>query len=148
MSNWRRTDRNIKNREPMKLTKVVLPLNKESKVNRIYKLDHIEGDHLPILKEMVSEGKLIGELGHSKTLDIKFTKASHKISKIWIDKKNENLMADIITLKTKYGEVIEQRPDNFVFRPRMIGSVNEETKEVDIKTILTIDAIPKDQDVF
>ena len=102
--------------------------------------------HLGYLREMIkTSGSILGELDHPEgRFDIQLKEASHKITDLWYDEKNYNIMGKLELLDTPNGkiaqELIESGYPLFV-SSRAAGDVNEKTHEVEIAQIFTYDIV-------
>lgn len=99
----------------------VVKFNNPNKNGRIYSPDCFNLDD-PILKEKLACGLLLGELGFPEDSreEVDLSKVSHVIKNLY--KKEDGLYADIETLDTPHGKILEQivNENNF----RTIGSGN------------------------
>ncbi|MFW6310868.1 MAG: hypothetical protein ACOC1K_01390 [Nanoarchaeota archaeon] len=102
---------------------------------------------------------VMGSLGYSSTdnYEVDLNHISHKVEKIEIDKDNNSLKGKIKLLDTPSGrkvkKIVEEsiknnKPIGMSCRPRLIGQVNIETKQIENFKILSIDLIPTQDDSF
>lgn len=102
--------------------------------------------HLGYLREMIKEsGSILGELDHPEgRFDIQLKEASHKITDLWYDQENHNVMGKLEILDTPNGkiaqELVEAGYPLFV-SSRAAGDVDEKTHEVEIAQIFTYDIV-------
>src|SRR5574344_14585 len=102
--------------------------------------------HLGYLREMIKQsGSILGELDHPEgRFDIQLKEASHKITDLWYDQENHNVMGKLEILDTPNGkiaqELVEAGYPLFV-SSRAAGDVDEKTHEVEIAQIFTYDIV-------
>ena len=102
--------------------------------------------HLGYLRQMIKDnGSILGELDHPEgRFDVQLKEASHKITDLWYDQQNHNVMGKLEILDTPNGkiaqELIEAGYPLFV-SSRAAGDVNEKTHEVEIAQIFTYDIV-------
>lgn len=113
--------------------------------NRIYEEKHFLR-FLPILRNRIKEnGCLLGELDHPEgRFDISLKEASHKITDIYFDPKSHCVMGKIELLDTPNGMIARQLVDAgfpIYVSSRAAGSVDENTKCVEIAEIFTYDIV-------
>src|SRR5574344_1822088 len=102
--------------------------------------------HLGYLREMIKKsGSILGELDHPEgRFDIQLKEASHKITDLWYDQENHNVMGKLEILDTPNGkiaqELVEAGYPLFV-SSRAAGDVDEKTHEVEIAQIFTYDIV-------
>ena len=102
--------------------------------------------HLGYLRQMIKDnGSILGELDHPEgRFDVQLKEASHKITDLWYDQANHNVMGKLEILDTPNGkiaqELIEAGYPLFV-SSRAAGDVNEKTHEVEIAQIFTYDIV-------
>lgn len=90
-------------------------------------------------------GSILGELDHPEgRFDIQLKEASHKITDLWYDQENHNVMGKLEILDTPNGkiaqELVEAGYPLFV-SSRAAGDVDEKTHEVEIAQIFTYDIV-------
>lgn len=91
------------------------------------------------------QNSMFGELGYPESFDTTLKNVSHEIIKVWIE--NNQLHGTIKVLNTKNGKFVKNNINDLVFRPRSIGTVNED-KYIIITKVFTYDAIQKSTDAF
>lgn len=102
--------------------------------------------HLGYLREMIkTSGSILGELDHPEgRFDIQLKEASHKITDLWYDDKNYNIMGKLELLDTPNGKIAQQLIEAgypLFVSSRAAGDVNEKTHEVEIAQIFTYDIV-------
>ena len=102
--------------------------------------------HLGYLREMIkTNGSILGELDHPEgRFDIQLKEASHKITDLWYDDKNYNIMGKLELLDTPNGKIAQQLIEAgypLFVSSRAAGDVNEKTHEVEIAQIFTYDIV-------
>lgn len=85
----------------------------------------------------------IGEMEHFSPVDL--SKVSHRVNSLIVE--DDLLIADIDVLPTPEGDKLKDLLKYVVFRPSIIGNINE-NKEVEIKELVTFNVIPKETDSF
>lgn len=102
--------------------------------------------HLGYLREMIkTSGSILGELDHPEgRFDIQLKEASHKITDLWYDDQNYNIMGKLELLDTPNGKIAQQLIESgypLFVSSRAAGDVNEKTHEVEIAQIFTYDIV-------
>ena len=102
--------------------------------------------HLGYLREMIKEsGSILGELDHPEgRFDIQLKEASHKITDLWYDQQNHNVMGKLEILDTPNGKIAQELVDAgypLFVSSRAAGDVDEKTHEVEIAQIFTYDIV-------
>ena len=102
--------------------------------------------HLGYLREMIkTSGSILGELDHPEgRFDVQLKEASHKITDLWYDQVNHNVMGKLEILDTPNGKIAQQLVEAgypLFVSSRAAGDVNEKTHEVEIAQIFTYDIV-------
>ena len=102
--------------------------------------------HLGYLREMIkTSGSILGELDHPEgRFDVQLKEASHKITDLWYDQVNHNVMGKLEILDTPNGKIAQELVDSgypLFVSSRAAGDVNEKTHEVEIAQIFTYDIV-------
>ena len=102
--------------------------------------------HLGYLREMIKQsGSILGELDHPEgRFDIQLKEASHKITDLWYDQANHNVMGKLEILDTPNGKIAQELVDAgypLFVSSRAAGDVDEKTHEVEIAQIFTYDIV-------
>lgn len=102
--------------------------------------------HLGYLREMIKQsGSILGELDHPEgRFDVQLKEASHKITDLWYDQANHNVMGKLEILDTPNGKIAQQLVEAgypLFVSSRAAGDVNEKTHEVEIAQIFTYDIV-------
>ena len=102
--------------------------------------------HLGYLREMIKQsGSILGELDHTEgRFDIQLKEASHKITDLWYDQANHNVMGKLEILDTPNGKIAQELVDAgypLFVSSRAAGDVDEKTHEVEIAQIFTYDIV-------
>lgn len=102
--------------------------------------------HLGYLREMIKQsGSILGELDHPEgRFDIQLKEASHKITDLWYDQVNHNVMGKLEILDTPNGKIAQELVDAgypLFVSSRAAGDVDEKTHEVEIAQIFTYDIV-------
>lgn len=102
--------------------------------------------HLGYLREMIRQsGSILGELDHPEgRFDVQLKEASHKITDLWYDQANHNVMGKLEILDTPNGKIAQQLVEAgypLFVSSRAAGDVNEKTHEVEIAQIFTYDIV-------
>lgn len=102
--------------------------------------------HLGYLREMIKQsGSILGELDHPEgRFDIQLKEASHKITDLWYDQNNHNVMGKLEILDTPNGKIAQELVDAgypLFVSSRAAGDVDEKTHEVEIAQIFTYDIV-------
>ena len=102
--------------------------------------------HLGYLREMIKQsGSILGELDHPEgRFDIQLKEASHKITDLWYDQSNHNVMGKLEILDTPNGKIAQELVDAgypLFVSSRAAGDVDEKTHEVEIAQIFTYDIV-------
>ena len=124
----------------------VIYLNVNNLNNRVYTVSIIE-KLLEIFNNKIEHtGQLFGCIGYPSEdnfniVDLEYV--SHSTSKIFLE--DNILFAEISILDTNSGRKLKNIIDDVVFRPRMVGIVNE---TFIIEDIISFDAVTKDTDAF
>jgi len=102
--------------------------------------------HIGYLRDKIkADGCILGELDHPEgRFDVSLKEASHKITDLWYDQKNHNVMGKIELLDTPNGQIarslVKAGYPIFV-SSRAAGEVDEHTHEVEIANIFTYDIV-------
>lgn len=147
----------------MKITTVLLEMNKENLNGRIYTRECVENMIEQFNRKFGQQGYFFGETGIPDSTTVSLSKISHNVTKIEIQ--GNKLLGDIQILNTPQGEFLksfikESLKDYIsllieitnpkvpiVFRPRSIGSVNPD-KTIEITELISFDVVPRDNDAF
>ena len=102
--------------------------------------------HLGYLREAIKkDGSILGELDHPEgRFDVQLKEASHKITDLWYDQVNHNVMGKLEILDTPNGKIAQQLVEAgypLFVSSRAAGDVNERTHEVEIAQIFTYDIV-------
>lgn len=102
--------------------------------------------HLGYLRQMIKDsGSILGELDHPEgRFDIQLKEASHKITDLWYDQDNHNVMGKLEILDTPNGKIAQELVDAgypLFVSSRAAGDVDEKTHEVEIAQIFTYDIV-------
>ena len=102
--------------------------------------------HLGYLREMIKQsGSILGELDHPEgRFDIQLKEASHKITDLWYDQANHNVMGKLEILDTPNGKIAQELVDAgypLFVSSRAAGDGDEKTHEVEIAQIFTYDIV-------
>lgn len=102
--------------------------------------------HLSYLREMIKEsGCILGELDHPEgRFDVQLKEASHKITDLWYDMENHNVMGKLELLDTPNGKIAQELVESgypLFVSSRAAGDVDEKTHEVEIAQIFTYDIV-------
>jgi hypothetical protein len=117
----------------------LIRLNHLNKNGRIYTPESLE--------KFLGKGKeYYGEIGFPQNAMVDLGRVSHKIHDLRIEE--DILVGEVEILSTPNGEILKSMLSEVVFRPRGMGNVNEQSKQVENFQLLSFDAIPKDQDAF
>lgn len=96
-----------------------------------------------IISQINAEDLNFGELGHSDDAIVNLANVSHEYKDGSL---NENILeVDINILETPMGKILKENLDQFVFRVKGLGIVDE-TGKVNDYTLLSIDAVLKEND--
>jgi len=117
-----------------------------NKNNRIYSVDSCEVIIENFKEKKQTIGVLYGELGHPDNNDVSLRNVSHTINDMWLD--GNVLKAEIETLNTVSGNILEKNIEQMVFSSRSLGYVDSVTNHVSIKKFITIDAIDCEKDAY
>lgn len=117
----------------------------ENRNQRIYMEDEVLR-HLTYLRENIkNDGCILGELDHPENrFDISLKEASHKITDLWYDAVNHNVMGKLELLDTENGKIAQNLVKAgypLFVSSRAAGEVNEKTHEVKIAQIFTYDIV-------
>ena len=92
-----------------------------------------------------TSGSILGELDHPEgRFDVQLKEASHKITDLWYDQANHNVMGKLEILDTPNGKIAQQLVEAgypLFVSSRAAGDVNEKTHEVEIAQIFTYDIV-------
>jgi hypothetical protein len=117
----------------------LMRLNHLNKNGRIYTPESLE--------KFLEKGKeYYGEIGYPQSTIVDLGKVSHRVHDLRIE--DDILVGEVEILSTPNGKTLKSILSEVVFRPRGMGNVNEQSKQVEDFQLLSFDAIPKDQDVF
>lgn len=104
----------------------VVKFNSPNKNGRVYSPDCFNLDE-PILKEKLACGMLLGELGFPEDREeVDISKVSHVIKNLY--KREDGLYADIETLNTPNGRVLEQIVSECNFLEQTVDNCNFRTR--------------------
>jgi len=115
----------------------LMRLNHLNKNGRIYSSE--------VLKDFL-DNEYYGEIGFPQNTIVDLGRISHKIHDLRIEE--DILVGEVEILSTPNGEILKSMLSEVVFRPRGMGNINEQSKQVENFQLLSFDAIPKDQDAF
>ncbi len=119
--------------KPKSETVIIKPLiyfDVVNKNDRIYTAEEVMPKVRKLSKKIKQQGVVYGELNHPDSIDISLKNISHAINRIF--KRKNVLYGEITILNTKNGKKLAKDLDNYVFRSRASGIV-EENKVVKIK---------------
>jgi hypothetical protein len=125
----------------MKLEGVLLYYDKENGNGRIYTKE-CAGNMVEQFKQ--KEQPLFGELGQSESFDIKLS-PSHIVKDVWIDEEDKSVKGTIEILETPKGKILEELLNvgcDMSITSRGLGTVNNETKEIEDYQLISFDIIP------
>lgn len=102
--------------------------------------------HLGYLRQMIKDsGSILGELDHPEgRFDVQLKEASHKITDLWYDQQNHNVMGKLEILDTPNGKIAQELVESgypLFVSSRAAGDVDEKTHEVTIAQIFTYDIV-------
>lgn len=131
---------------PLTFTAVFIPLGIKNLNNHIY----LDNDNLrqsidDINKRFKSLGVVYGEYNYPINFDTSLSRVSHRIKSVRIE--GDKVVGEVTILNTREGKKLQDDYKNMVFRPRIIGTV-EESGLVVIKQLFTFDAVKGDVDAF
>ena len=115
----------------------LMRLNHLNKNGRIYSSE--------VLKDFL-DNEYYGGIGFPQNTIVDLGRVSHKIYDLRIEE--DILVGEVEILSTPNGEILKSMLSEIVFRPRGIGNINGQSKQVENFQLLSFDAIPKDQDAF
>jgi len=101
------------------------------------------------IADQINNGQpLYGEFGYPDKYDavVNLSNASHVITKAYVD--GDSLKAEVSILETFKGVELKKELDKNVFRPRGIGTVDENGIMNDDYQLITFDAIKTEDDAF
>jgi len=114
--------------------------------NRVYTKEGFMS-HLEEMKAKIKKyGCVYGQVGFPDNFDISISKASHKITDIYVE--NDFVMGEIEILENKNGDTLLSLIESTVFRSRGSGTVDNDTNEVKLKKLFTFDAVDKNTDSY
>lgn len=117
-------------------------IDKKNRNNRIY----TEDEYVPQIEKLqkkIEKGKLVGELDHPNTLEVRYNGASHIIDSLWYDKENKQVRGKIRLMNTYPGENAKAMVDAGVqlsISSRAAGVVGE-GGNVKLKNLVTYDLV-------
>ena len=119
--------------------KRIIKINHQSSINRIYNQQAIS-----VIIEQFNAKQLpfYGQIGYPSQIGI--FNPSHVVKRLWIQ--DDWLWADIQILKNNMGEELKNNIDQYIFRPNIIGYVDNNIVIVD--KFHSINAISKEYDTF
>jgi len=127
--------------------KNILKIGAKNKNNRIYDQETAEKMVSQFNETREKFGHFLGELGHGEICGITLSNVSHDVEELLI--KDGFVVAKINIKNTDAGKTLKSIEDNFVYRTRGIGNVNEDgTIDSETYKLLSIDAISKDNDSY
>lgn len=132
----------------MKLTQKILKFDTINLNDRMYTKESISKAIKEVRTKIKVLGVFYGCLGYPDPDEFQFKlsrNVSHVIKKLYI--RNNILYAQIQILDTQSGRTLRENIDQFVFRPRIIGNVDN-NKVCNVDELISIDAIFKDTDSF
>jgi len=130
----------------MKLTRKILKFDTINLNDRMYTKESISKAIKDVRTKIKLLGVFYGCLGYPDTDNFTLSiNVSHAIKKLYI--RNNILYAQIQILDTQSGRTLRENIDQFVFRPRIIGNVDN-NKVCNVDELISIDAIFKDTDSF
>lgn len=133
----------------MKLTQKILKFDTINLNDRMYTKESISKAIKEVRTKIKVLGVFYGCLGYPDADKFKLSQnvqnVSHVIKKLYI--RNNILYAQIQILDTQSGRTLRENIDQFVFRPRIIGNVDN-NKVCNVDEIISIDAILKDTDSY
>jgi hypothetical protein len=132
--------------ENHKLTVPVLKSNVINLNGRMY-TDECLNQMVAAFKENAAEGHpMFGELGYPDGRSFtSLDKVSHQITELYAE--GDTLFAELTVLDTPKGEELKTMIGDIVFRPRLIGHVNDDST-VRINKLISFDAIQKETDSY
>lgn len=114
--------------------------------DRMYTKESISKAIKDVRNKTKEMGVFYGCLGYPENENFKLSlNVSHTIKNLYI--RNNTLFAKIHILDTKSGNILKNNIDSYVFRPRIIGNVNQ-NKVCCVDDIISIDAVLKDTDSY
>ena len=138
----------------MKITRTLIP-NTNGKPNangRVYDKEAIQ-KIIESFKDRKEQGPVYGQIGYpnendfmDSTIAITGEKVSHEIREVKEDD-DDNLIGEIEILNTPQGNIAKALLDHTVFRPRLIGNVNDDGT-IRVLDIISFDMVPKEDDAF
>lgn len=130
----------------MEITRKILKFDILNLNDRMYTKESISKAIKDVRNKTKEMGVFYGCLGYAEHDKFRLAlNISHNIKKLYI--RNNTLFANIYILDTKPGKILKNNIDSYVFRPRMIGNVDE-NKVCHVDEIISIDAILKDTDSY
>ena len=130
----------------MEITQKILKFDVLNLNGRIYTKESISKAIKDVRNKTKEMGVFYGCLGYPEDDKFRFAlNVSHSIEKIYI--RNNILFAKISILNTESSKILKDNIDSYVFRPRMIGNVDE-NNICQVDDIISIDAILKDTDSY
>jgi len=119
--------------------KRIIKINHQSSIDRIYNQEAIS-----VMIQQFNAKKLpfYGQIGYPSQYGI--FNPSHVTKRLWIQ--DQWLWADIKILKNNMGEELKNNIDQYIFRPNIIGYIDNNIVIVD--KFCSINAISKEQDTF
>jgi hypothetical protein len=116
---------------------------------QLMRLNHLNKNgriYTPESLEKFLEKGYYGEIGHPQNPIVDLGKVSHEVYDLRIE--DDILVGEVKILPNPNGEILKLILSEVVFRPRGMGNVNEQSKQVENFQLLSFDAIPRDQDTF
>ena len=127
-------------------TATLLRLNEVNLNGRIYRDNENLRESIKDFNDRQKKmGVAYGELGYPDTFDTNLGNVSHCIKNVRIE--GDNVVGDIRVLDTEKGNILQEKLNEMVIRPRAAGNTNADGT-VNISRVYSFDAIPKDEDSF
>lgn len=148
----------------MKITAELLRIGQKNLNGRIYTRETAEEIVDQFKRKVAEQGHLFGQIGHPENLQVSLANVSHNVNDIRIE--NNRIVGDITVMDTPSGkvlkslveigmkdyqgilvEIVNPHGGPMVFRPRSIGTVNDDGT-VELQELISFDAVPADEDAF
>ena len=132
--------------ENHKLTVPILKANVVNLNGYMY-TDEALSQMIKAFKEKQSNGvPMFGELGYPDERTFTFMdNVSHQVTELHTE--GDTLFAELTVLDTPKGEELKTMIDDVVFRPRMLGHIQDDLT-VKIDTLISFDAINREDDSY